>query len=61
MEKCEEARALFAKQINAKPAEVAIVSSVSHAAAAVSTSLKPIGGRNKIVITDFDFPTIGHV
>lgn len=61
MEKCEESRALFAKQINAKPNEVAIVSSVSHAAAAISTSLDPAGGRNKIVITDFDFPTIGHV
>ena len=61
MQECEEARELFAKQINAKPSEVAIVSSVSHAAAAISTSLKPIGKRNQVVITDFDFPTIGHV
>ena len=61
MEKCEQARSLFAKQINAKPDEVAIVSSVSHAAASISTSLEPTGKRNKIVITDFDFPTIGHV
>ena len=61
MEKCEQARSLFAKQINAKPNEVAIVSSVSHAAASISTSLEPTANRNKIVITDFDFPTIGHV
>lgn len=61
MEKCEEARALFARQINAKPSEIAIVSSVSHAAAAISTSMNPIDGKDKIVITDFDFPTIGHV
>ena len=61
MNACEGARALFAKQINAQPNEVAIVSSVSHAAAAISTSLEPKGKRNKVVITDFDFPTIGHV
>lgn len=57
----EQARALFAKQIGAKPDEIAIVSSVSHAAAAISTSLEPTKHRNKVVITDFDFPTIGHV
>lgn len=61
VEACEKARVLFAKQINAKPTEVAIVSSVSHAASAISTSLKPTEKRNRIVITDFDFPTIGHV
>lgn len=61
MQECEGARNLFAKQINAKPNEVSIVSSVSHAAAAISTSLEPIGQRNKVMITDFDFPTIGNV
>lgn len=61
METCEAARTLFAKQINAKPDEIAIVSSVSHAAGAISTSLEATDLRNKIVITDFDFPTIGHI
>lgn len=61
METCERARLLFAKQINASVDEVAIVSSVSHAASAIATSLQPIGARNRIVVTDFDFPTIGNV
>lgn len=61
VEASEQARILFAKQINAKPDEISIVSSVSHAAAAISTSLEPTKRRNKVVITDFDFPTIGHV
>jgi len=61
VEASELARILFAKQINAKPDEISIVSSVSHAAAAISTSLEPTTQRNKVVITDFDFPTIGHV
>ena len=61
METCEQSRKLFAKQINASPDEIAIVSSVSHAAASISTSLEPKEGRNRVVVTDFDFPTIGHV
>lgn len=61
MAECEGARELFAQQINANVNEIAIVSSVSHAASAIATSIKPNGRRNKVVITDFDFPTIGHV
>ncbi|RNF39035.1 aminotransferase class V-fold PLP-dependent enzyme [Planococcus salinus] len=61
MAACENARKLFARQINAAVDEIAIVSSVSHAASAISTSLQPADGRNRIVVTEFDFPTIGHV
>ena len=61
MTACENARQLFAKQINASIDEIAIVSSVSHAVSAISTSLQPIDGRKRVIITEFDFPTIGHV
>lgn len=61
METCEKARSLFAKQINASPDEVAIVGSVSHAASAIATSLQPTSTKNRIVITEFDFPTIGNL
>ncbi|MEQ6390204.1 aminotransferase class V-fold PLP-dependent enzyme [Bacillaceae bacterium S4-13-58] len=61
MEECEQARSNFAKMINADPNEVAIVSSVSHAISSIATSLNPTSGKNKVRITDFDFPTVGHV
>ncbi|MHA7138146.1 aminotransferase class V-fold PLP-dependent enzyme [Rossellomorea arthrocnemi] len=61
MTACEEARSQFAQLINAEPCEVAIVSSVSHAVSAIATSLKPQAQKNEILVTDFDFPTVGHV
>lgn len=61
MDACEQARQKFARMINAQPEEVAIVSSVSHAVSAVATSLNRISHRNKIVMTEADFPCVGHV
>ncbi|GGB57892.1 putative aminotransferase YcbU [Lentibacillus populi] len=60
MTACENARSIFAKMINASPSEVAIVSSVSHGVSSIATSLSN-KARKKVLITDFDFPTIGHV
>lgn len=57
----EEAKALFAKMINASPEEVAVLSSVSDAASAVAIALDFTGERNKVVTTEIDFPSIGHV
>lgn len=61
MEAVEGARQEFAALINADPADVAVVSSVSQAASAIATSLNFDGNKNKIVLTDMDFPCIGHV
>ncbi|MCD8510759.1 MAG: aminotransferase class V-fold PLP-dependent enzyme [Bacillus sp. (in: Bacteria)] len=61
MEAVEEAREHFATLINADPADIAVVSSVSHAASAIATSLNYEAYKNKIVLTDMDFPCIGHV
>ncbi|WP_158736795.1 aminotransferase class V-fold PLP-dependent enzyme [Alteribacillus sp. YIM 98480] len=60
MQACENARLSFAKMINADKKEVAIVSSVSHAASSIATSLIK-NNRKKILVTELDFPTIGHV
>lgn len=60
MQACEHARKEFAEMINAEVDEVAIVSSVSHAVSSIAASLDPTD-RNKVLITDFDFPTVGHV
>ncbi|GAB6155513.1 aminotransferase class V-fold PLP-dependent enzyme [Desulfosporosinus burensis] len=56
----EEARADFATLINADINEIAVVSSVSHAASSIATSLS-FDQRNKVVVTEMDFPCIGHV
>ena len=58
---CEDARAKFAQLINAKPTEIAIVSSVSHAVSAIATSLARPKDRRRVVTTMMDFPCIGHV
>ncbi|MGG0717149.1 aminotransferase class V-fold PLP-dependent enzyme [Robertmurraya massiliosenegalensis] len=57
----EEARQHFATLIHADVEEIAVVSSVSHAASSIATSLNFTGERSEIVLTDMDFPCIGHV
>ncbi|MFD1037371.1 aminotransferase class V-fold PLP-dependent enzyme [Virgibacillus byunsanensis] len=60
MQACENARLEFAKMINADRSEIAIVSSVSHGVSSIATSLTD-QKRKKVLIADFDFPTVGHV
>lgn len=57
----EQARERFAALINADVEEIAVVSSVSHAASSIATSLEVIKDRDEIVVTEMDFPCIGHV
>ena len=56
----EEARAAFASFIGAKPDEVAITSCASDAINAVASALD-FRGRRKVVMGEFEFPTMGHV
>ncbi|WP_188206810.1 aminotransferase class V-fold PLP-dependent enzyme [Alkalibacillus aidingensis] len=60
MQACENARTEFASMINADVEEIALVSSVSHAVSSVATSLAH-PRKSKVQVTDFDFPTVGHV
>ncbi len=60
VEKYEQARNLFARMIGAGPDEVAIVPSASVGIHAVASALH-YSGRNKIVMGEFEFPTMGHV
>ncbi len=55
------AKAEFAKLIGATPEEIFICSSVSDAVASVISSLDYSGGRNRVVTTEIEFPTVGHV
>ncbi|PEZ50283.1 aminotransferase [Priestia megaterium] len=59
--KVEATRDKFAKLINAEPDEIAILTSVSDVLSAIATSLPYHHTRNRIVLTDVDFPTVGHV
>ena len=56
----EAARAAFAEFINASPDEVAIVTSVSAGINAVASALN-FRERKKVVMGEFEFPTMGHV
>nr|WP_272509880.1 aminotransferase class V-fold PLP-dependent enzyme [Paenibacillus chitinolyticus] len=57
----EMAKQSFATLINASPDEIAVLPSVSLAASAVASALQFTTGRNKVVTTEMDFPSIGHV
>jgi selenocysteine lyase/cysteine desulfurase len=56
----EELRIEFARMINAEPAEVAVTFSVSSALNSLASALS-YSDRPKVVTSDFDFPTVGHV
>lgn len=61
MAEVDASRSAFAALINAEPGEVAVVSSVSHAASAVATAIQFDGGRDTVVASGAEFPTVGHV
>jgi selenocysteine lyase/cysteine desulfurase len=61
MEETEQARAAFARLINAQPHEVAVVPNASVGAYMVASALDFGSARNGIVTTDLEFPSIAHV
>ena len=56
----EQARAAFAELINATPDEVAVTTSLTAGVSALVSALD-IDERDTIVISDFEFPTIGQI
>ena len=60
VERYEEARTKFAKFIHATPDEVAIVTSVSAGINGIASALN-FHERSKIVMGEFEFPTMGQV
>ena len=57
----EGARAEFAKVVAAEPKEIAVFSSVSAATSTLASSLDFTGKRCKVVVSEAEFPTVGHV
>jgi selenocysteine lyase/cysteine desulfurase len=60
MGRYEEARTAFAQFINASPEEVAIVTSASAGINSVASALN-FRERQKVVMGEFEFPTMGHI
>lgn len=60
VERYEETRTAFASFINASPDEVAIVTSVSAGINGIASALQ-FRERNKVVMGEFEFPTMGQV
>lgn len=61
MEEIHYAKEEFGKIINADPQEIAIGTSVSELTSAVASALPLNTKRNKVVVTDAEFPTVGFV
>ena len=57
----ESARARFARLLNASTEEIAVTTSVSAGVSSLLSGLRHPDGRNKIVLSDFEFPTIGQI
>src|SRR5438105_11218262 len=60
VERQEAARASFADLINAAPNEVAVTTSLSAGVASLASGLR-FARRSKVVLTDWEFPTIGQI
>jgi selenocysteine lyase/cysteine desulfurase len=60
VERQEAARAAFAGLVNAEPDEVAVTTSLSAGVSALASGLR-FARRSKIVLTDWEFPTIGQI
>jgi selenocysteine lyase/cysteine desulfurase len=62
VERAEAARAAFARLVNASPDEIAVTTSVSQAVSAIVSALPfEQGERRKLVISEFEFPTVGQI
>lgn len=59
--KNEEVRGLFAELIRAAPEEIAVTASASAGLNAFVSGLDFSGRRRKIVVSDFEFPTVGQI
>lgn len=61
VERGEAARHAFAGLVNAEADEVAVCTSVSAGVSTLASALDFSGERNKVVMSDFEFPTIGQI
>lgn len=61
VERAEAARAAFAGLVGADADEVAVTTSLSAGVSALFSGLRFEGERTTIVVSDFEFPTVGQI
>jgi selenocysteine lyase/cysteine desulfurase len=59
--KNESVRKLTAELLNASPDEIAVTASVSAGLNALASALDFTGPRNKVIVSDFEFPTNAQI
>lgn len=59
--KNETVRGRLARLLGATPAEIAVTTSASAALNSLVSALAPTAERNRVVISDFEFPTVGQI
>jgi selenocysteine lyase/cysteine desulfurase len=60
VERTETARSTFARLVGGAPDDVAVTTSLSAGVSALASAVD-LSARRKIVISDFEFPTIGQI
>ena len=60
-ERNEAARQAFAGLVNAEASEVAVTTSLSAGVSALASAMDFSGERNKVVVSDFEFPTVAQI
>jgi selenocysteine lyase/cysteine desulfurase len=61
VERNEAFRASIAGVLHAEPDDVAVTTSVSQGVSALVSALSLAGERNRIVISEYEFPTVGQI
>jgi selenocysteine lyase/cysteine desulfurase len=61
VERAEAARSTFARLVSSAPEDVAVTTSVSQAVSALVSALPLERDRSRIVISEFEFPTVGQI
>ena len=57
----EELRASIARLLNVNPTEIAVTASLSAGLNALAGAMDFSGKRNKVVLSDLEFPTVGQI
>ncbi len=60
VERAEAARGAFARLLHASPSELAVTTSVSQGVSGIVSALD-LAARPRIVISDYEFPTVGQI
>jgi selenocysteine lyase/cysteine desulfurase len=60
VERSEAARTTFARLVSAEPGDVAVTTSLSAGVSALASAID-WGERPRVVVSDFEFPTIGQI